>query len=79
MSWKSSPASSVAFNSPTRVSIDLTEAINKGMDAGAIYQLVNQAETPYVGGVGFASVRDLISYLRHETSDRAGSWNFPMS
>jgi hypothetical protein len=67
--------SNVTFTSPTRVSIDLTEAIGKGMDAGAIYQLVYQAENPYVGGVGFASVRDLISYLRHETSDRVGNAN----
>ena len=67
--------SDVTFASPTRVSIDLTEAIGKGMDAGAIYQLVYQAENPYVGGVGFASVRDLVSYLRNEMADRAGNAN----
>jgi hypothetical protein len=67
--------SAVTFTSPTRVAIDLTEGIRKGMDAGAIYELVYQAENPYVGGVGFASARDLISYLRHQTVDSAGNAN----
>jgi hypothetical protein len=67
--------SAVAFTSPTRVAIDLREGISKGMDAGAIYELVYEAESPYVGGVGFASVRDLISYLRHDTVDRGGNAN----
>ena len=67
--------SAVTFTNPTRVAIDLTEAIGKGMDAGAIYQLVYQAENPYVGGVGFVSVRDLVSYLRNELVDGAGNAN----
>jgi hypothetical protein len=67
--------SAVTFTSPTRVAIDLTEGKSKGMDAGAIYELVYQAENPYVGGVGFASVRDLISYLRNQTVDSAGNDN----
>jgi hypothetical protein len=57
------------------VAIDLTEGMAKGMDAGAIYELAYQAERPYVGGVGFASVRDLVSYLRNATMDSAGNPN----
>jgi hypothetical protein len=65
----------VTFTGPTRVAIDLTEGIRKGMDAGAIYELVYQAENPYVGGIGFAAVRDLVSYLRNQVVDSAGNAN----
>lgn len=67
--------SAVSFTSPTRVTIDLTEGMSKGMDRGAIYELVYEAQNPYVGGVGFVAVRDLISYLRHQTTDNAGNAN----
>ncbi len=38
-----------------------------GFDAGAIYELTYQAKDPTVGGLGMAAVRDLVSFLRHET------------
>ncbi|MCI0464962.1 MAG: hypothetical protein L0Z62_49200 [Gemmataceae bacterium] len=37
-----------------------------GFVPGMIYELVCEAEGPIVQGLGFAAVRDLISYLRHD-------------
>ncbi len=38
-----------------------------GFRVGYIYELVCEAEGPIVQGAGFAAVRDLISFLRHDT------------
>ena len=40
-----------------------------------IYQLIYKAENPPVNGIGFASTRDLISFLRHAKADDAGTPN----
>jgi hypothetical protein len=45
------------------------------LDAGTIYEFVYPAKEPVVMGIGFAAVRDLISFLRY---DRDGSAN-PLS
>ena len=42
---------------------------------GMIYQLIYRAENPPVNGVGFASTRDLISFLRYAKADDAGTPN----
>jgi hypothetical protein len=41
----------------------------------AIYELTFTAKDPVVGGVGFAGVRDFISFLRTATADAAGTAN----
>src|SRR5262249_1539490 len=41
-----------------------------GFRPGYIYELVCEAEGPIVQGLGYAAVRDLISFLRHERSDK---------
>jgi hypothetical protein len=46
-----------------------------GYDAGAIYELVYDAKDPIVMGLGFAAMRDAISFLRYETADAAGTAN----
>jgi hypothetical protein len=61
----------VSFDSPTGISIKRPE----GFDAGAIYELVYMAKNPKVMGLGFAATRDVVSFLRHETADSAGSAN----
>lgn len=40
-----------------------------GFDAGAIYELVYTARDPMVLGLGFAAVRDVAAFLRHEAPD----------
>ena len=46
-----------------------------GFIPGAIYELVYVAQDPLVLGLGFAAVRDLISFLRYEIEDSAGHPN----
>ncbi len=44
--------------------------LDGGFKPGAIYELVCEAEGPVVQGLGFAAVRDLVSFLRYDASDR---------
>ncbi|MSR19745.1 MAG: hypothetical protein EXR91_02020 [Gemmatimonadetes bacterium] len=44
-------------------------------DGGAIYEFIYQAKDPIVMGLGFAAVRDAISFLRYETADAQGNAN----
>lgn len=67
--------SAVKFSGDHQVTIDMSEAAGQGFDAGAIYEMVYDAKDPYVGGMGFASVRDLISFMRYQTKDSAGNEN----
>lgn len=46
-----------------------------GFDGGAIYELVYQAKDPIVMGIGFAAMRDVISFLRYADEDEAGNRN----
>lgn len=46
-----------------------------GFDAGAIYEFVYEAKDPIVMGLGFAAMRDVISFLRYELTDAAGAPN----
>jgi hypothetical protein len=40
--------------------------VSGGLRPGYIYELVCEAEGPIVQGLGFAAVRDLVSFLRHD-------------
>ncbi len=42
---------------------------------GAIYDLRYPAKNPWVLGIGFAATRDLVSFLRRDDKDRAGTPN----
>lgn len=44
-------------------------------DGGAIYEFIYPANDPIVMGLGFAAVRDAISFLRYDTVDVAGNAN----
>ena len=44
-------------------------------DAGTIYSFVYQAAAPTVDGIGFAALRDLVSFLRYDTADAQGVAN----
>ena len=46
-----------------------------GFDGGAIYEFIYQAKDPIVLGLGFAAMRDAISFLRYEAADAAGAPN----
>ncbi len=44
-------------------------------DAGTIYTFIYRAKNPKVSGIGFAAVRDLISFLRNASADAQGTAN----
>ncbi len=46
-----------------------------GFDGGAIYEFIYEAKDPLVLGLGFAAMRDAISFLRYEMADAAGNPN----
>ena len=46
-----------------------------GFDSGAIYEFIYPATRPMVMGMAFPAVRDVVSFLRFETSDSAGNAN----
>ena len=46
-----------------------------GFKPGHIYELIYPARNPLVLGLGFAVVRDLISFLRYQSKDAAGRAN----
>ena len=53
--------------------IDVTRPA--GFDGGAIYEFIYQAQDPIVLGIGFAAMRDAVSFLRYETADADGNPN----
>ena len=59
------------FVSPTEIDIRRPA----GFDGGAIYELIYEAQDPIVMGLGFAAIRDAISFLRYDETDRAGNPN----
>jgi hypothetical protein len=59
------------YLSPTRIEIDRPDEF----DGGAIYEFVYEAADPIVMGLGFAAVRDAISFLRYELEDPSANPN----
>jgi len=46
-----------------------------GFDSGAIYEFTYRASGPAVAGLAFASVRDIVSFLRRDAADADGNAN----
>lgn len=49
--------------------------LHNGFKPGHIYEFIYPAKNPLVLGLGFAVVRDFVSFLRFEAKDRAGKPN----
>ena len=49
--------------------------LRSGFTPGAIYEFIYPAKKPLVLGLGFAVVRDLVSFLRYQSKDAAGRAN----
>ncbi|MDE1949891.1 MAG: peptidase, partial [Burkholderiales bacterium] len=64
---------SVSFTPPAAVP-DATGAMVPP-DAGTIYSFVYRASSPMVNGIGFAAVRDLITFLKTASADGQGNAN----
>jgi hypothetical protein len=50
-------------------------SLKGGFDPDYIYELIYTAKNPLVLGLGFAAIRDLSSYLKHEVKDAEGNLN----
>ena len=48
--------------------VEITRPTAPGFDRGAIFEFIYRARDPIVMGIGFAAIRDLVSYLRHATA-----------
>jgi len=55
--------------------IEITRPPGRDYDKGAIYEFVYTARDPIVSGLAFASVRDIVSWLRSGEADGAGNPN----
>jgi hypothetical protein len=49
--------------------VEITRPTAPGFDRGAIYEFIYRARDPVVMGIGFAAIRDIVSFLRHATTD----------
>jgi hypothetical protein len=52
-----------------------TICLNGGFQPGRLYELIYRAKDPLVLGVGFAALRDVGTFLKHERKDDAGNAN----
>jgi hypothetical protein len=48
--------------------VEITRPTGPGFDRGAIYEFIYRARDPIVMGIGFAAIRDIVSFLRHDTT-----------
>jgi Alpha/beta hydrolase domain len=49
--------------------VEITRPTASGFDRGAIYEFVYRARDPIVISIGFAAIRDIVSFLRYGTKD----------
>lgn len=49
--------------------------VPEGYDQGSIYEFVYPAKDPIVYGLGFASIRDVVSFFRYDEKDDKGNIN----
>jgi hypothetical protein len=47
--------------------VEITRPTAPGFDRGAIYEFIYRARDPIVMGIGFAAIRDIVSFLRYAT------------
>ena len=63
------PATEWSFLNERQISINRFDAFLSDFDGGAIYELFYTAKDPIVMGLGFAATRDVVSFLRYDSSD----------
>lgn len=65
------PASDWSYETRTSVNVIPPES----SDAGTIYEFIYEAQDPVVMGLGFAAIRDFVSFSRYEAVDEFGQTN----
>ena len=63
----------VRFTPPA--SVPMADGTSVAADGGTIYSFVYRAKNPVVAGIGFAAVRDLVSFLKNDSVDAQGHPN----
>jgi hypothetical protein len=63
--WSFASCPGGAKGTPSNMDI----CVPAGFSGDYIYQLIYEAQDPRVQGLGFAATRDLVSFLRHDTSN----------
>jgi hypothetical protein len=74
-SYVTNPNGSVSVRFTPPATVPLPDGTSISPDAGAIYTFIYRAKDPKVMGIGFAAVRDLISFLRNAPADAGGAPN----
>jgi Alpha/beta hydrolase domain len=69
--WTDLPSSTWTWQDDRSIHIDRPV----DFDAGAIYEFTYTARDPKVMGIGFAAVRDLVTFLKQATTDQRGNPN----
>jgi hypothetical protein len=70
--WAFADCSKVPFpGTPSTTSI----CLKGGFDTNHIYELIYTAKNPLVLGIGYAAMRDVIAFFRHEAADGSGTPN----
>jgi hypothetical protein len=67
------PLPSSAWSYENKSAVKITPPADA--DAGTIFEFIYQATDPVVAGIGFAGIRDFVSFLRHSPADDAGTAN----
>ena len=67
------PAEKWDYSDETGTAIKLAD--NSAFHQGTLYEFVYQAKNPVVSGLGFAAIRDLVSFVKHAYKDDAGTAN----
>jgi hypothetical protein len=65
------PASQWSYVNDSTIKVTPQE----GTDAGTIYEFVYEAKNSVVQGLGFAAIRDFVSFLRYSSADDSGTAN----
>jgi Alpha/beta hydrolase domain len=73
--WELAKAVGAKDFSPLLMPSNTDLYVKGGFKPGWIYELIYDTEGSRVMGLGFAGIRDLMSFLRHEATDSAGNPN----
>ena len=74
-SYDSNGNGSVIVHFAPPASVALPDGSSVAPDGGTIYSFVYRAKNPVVAGIGFAAVRDLVSFLKNDSADAQGNPN----
>ena len=74
-SYESNGHGSVIVHFTPPASVPLPDGSSVVPDGGTIYSFVYRAKNPVVAGIGFAAVRDLVSFLKNDNADAQGNPN----